>query len=130
YALIQPTTTANISPAALTLTAAPNTKPYDATTSAAAVPTVKGLLGSDTATGLSEAYTDPNPSAGKTLVVTRYTINDGNNGNNYVVSTVSHATGVITSLLPATRFQVTAPTTATSGSPISVTVSAIDQNNS
>jgi hypothetical protein len=44
-------TTANITPRALTLTAATNTKTYDGTTSATATPTVTGLQGSDSVTG-------------------------------------------------------------------------------
>ncbi len=43
YTLTQPATTANITPAPLTITAVTNTKVYDGTTSAAAIPTVSGL---------------------------------------------------------------------------------------
>ena len=50
------TTTANITPAPLTFTAVTNTKVYDGTTSAAAIPTVSGLKGSDTVTNLTETY--------------------------------------------------------------------------
>ena len=53
-------TTGVINPAALTITAATNTKTYDATTSAAAAPTVSGLQGTDTVTGLVETYLDAN----------------------------------------------------------------------
>src|SRR5262249_37188659 len=45
-------TTANITPAPLTITATTNTKTYDGTAGAGATPTVAGLLGSDTVTGL------------------------------------------------------------------------------
>ncbi|HEX5411297.1 MAG TPA: YDG domain-containing protein [Terriglobia bacterium] len=89
-------TTANITPASLTITAQTNTKAYDGNTSAAAVPIVTGLQGTDTVTGLVEAYTDPLPGSGKTLTVTAYTVNDGNGGNNYTVTTVDNHTGVIT----------------------------------
>ena len=41
YTLTQPTTTANITPAPLTVTAVTNTKVYDGTTTAAAIPTVR-----------------------------------------------------------------------------------------
>ena len=80
-----------ISPAAMTITATPNTKLYDGTTSAAAVPTVSGLQGSDTVTGLAEVYDTKDAGIGKTLSVSAYTINDGNTGGNYTVSTVVNA---------------------------------------
>ncbi len=98
YTLVNTTasTTANITPAALTLTAANNTKTYDSTTSASATPTVVGLQGSDTLTGLSESYDNKNAGTGKSLSVAGYTINDGDNGSNYTVTTVNNTTGVIT----------------------------------
>jgi hypothetical protein len=88
-------TTANIAPAPLTITATTNTKPYDGTTSAAAIPSVSGLHGSDTVTGLSETYESQNAGTGQTLSVASYMINDGNGGGNYTVITVDDTTGVI-----------------------------------
>jgi len=129
YTLTQPTATANITPAFLTITATPNTKVYDGTTSALAVPLVSGLVAGDTATGLSEAYTDPNPGTGKTLVVNGYTVNDGNNGNNYTVTTIPNIMGVITPLVVTYHFGVSAPVTATLGNPVTFTVAALDQHN-
>ncbi|HEX4949105.1 MAG TPA: YDG domain-containing protein [Blastocatellia bacterium] len=85
-----------ISQAPLTITAATNTKGYDGTTSAAATPTASGLKGTDMVTGASEAYDTPNVGTGKTLSVTGYTVNDGNGGNNYSVTTVPNTTGIIT----------------------------------
>ena len=82
-------------PAPLTITAKTNTKTYDASTSAASVPTVTGLLTGDTVTGLTEAYSDKNATSNKTLSVSGYTINDGNGGNNYAVTTVTNAFGQI-----------------------------------
>ena len=84
-----------IAAAPLTITAVTNTKTYDGNVSAAATPTVTGLVGGDTATGLTEAYANKNAGAGKALNVTGYTINDGNGGNNYSVSAVANATGVV-----------------------------------
>jgi hypothetical protein len=84
-----------IKKAVLTITAAPNTKTYDGTTSAAAIPTVNGLQGSDSVTGLSESYDNQNVGTGKTLSVSAYTVNDSNNGNNYTVNTVTGAAGII-----------------------------------
>jgi hypothetical protein len=89
-------TTGVINKASLTLTAVTNTKTYDATTSAAAIPTSSGLQGSDTVTGLTESYDTKNAGAGKTLSVNAgYTVNDGNTGGNYTVTTQTNTTGVI-----------------------------------
>src|SRR5256712_3180589 len=93
-------TTANanigtITAKALTITAQTNTKTYDSTTSAAAVPVVVGLVGSDTVTGKAETYDTANAGVGKTLSVSAYTVNDGNSGGNYTVTTVNDTTGVI-----------------------------------
>ncbi len=90
------TTAANITAAPLTLTAQTNTKVYDGTTSAAAVPIVTGLKGSDSVTNLTETYATATVGTGKTLNVSTYTVNDGNSGNNYVVGLVANNTGVIT----------------------------------
>jgi hypothetical protein len=84
-----------IAPAPLTITAAANTKSYDGTTNAATVPTVTGLQGFDTVTGLTETYDTKNVGTGKTLTVSTYTVNDGNAGANYTVSTVSSSAGEI-----------------------------------
>ncbi|MHB8286055.1 MAG: beta strand repeat-containing protein, partial [Caulobacteraceae bacterium] len=88
-----------ITPAALTLTAAANSKTYDGGVSAAAVPTVAGLVAGDTVTGLTEAYANKTVGSGKTLNVTGFTVNDGDGGGDYTVSTIASTAGVIT---PAT----------------------------
>jgi YDG domain len=85
-----------INKALLTIAAGTNTKTYDASTAAAATPALTGLIPGDTVTGMVEAYIDINAGAGKTLSVSTYVINDGNNGNNYLVTTMVAATGVIT----------------------------------
>ncbi|MEY4732897.1 MAG: Heme/hemopexin-binding protein precursor, partial [Pseudomonadota bacterium] len=90
------TTTANVTAKALTLAAVTDTKIYDGTTSSGATVTVTGLEGNDTAS-VSQAFTNKNVlgANGSTLQVNSgYTINDGNSGNNYSVST-STATGTI-----------------------------------
>ncbi len=84
-----------INKAALTVTSTTNTKTYDSTTTSSATPTVAGLKGADTVTGLAELYADANAGASKTLSVSAYTVNDGNSGNNYTVTTVSNTTGLI-----------------------------------
>ena len=73
-----------------------NTKIYDATTSAAALPLVSGVSTDDTVSGLAESYDNPNAGTGKTLSVSTFTINDGNGGGNYDVSRIARADGVIT----------------------------------
>jgi hypothetical protein len=88
-------TTGVITAKALTITAQTNSKTYDSTTSAAALPLVIGLVGTDTVTGQAETYTIANAGTGKTLTVSAYTVNDGNSGNNYTVSTVDDVTGAI-----------------------------------
>ena len=102
--------TANITAATLTINAAANSKTYDGTTSAAAIPTASGLQGSDSVTGLTETYDAKNVGTGKTLSVSAYTVNDGNSGNNYTVSTVANAAGVISR---ATLTITAAPNTKT-----------------
>src|SRR5438552_5973281 len=88
-------TTGVISAKALTITAQTNSKTYDSTTTAAAVPVVVGLVGCDTVTGKAETYDTANVGVGKTLSVSAYTVNDGNSGGNYTVTTVADVTGAI-----------------------------------
>jgi hypothetical protein len=96
YTVSTATSTAGvISKATLTITAATNTKIYDGTTSAAAIPTASGLQSSDTVTGLAETYDTKNVGSGKTINVSAYTVNDGNAGGNYTVSTVANTAGII-----------------------------------
>src|SRR5438046_8016037 len=80
---------------AVMITAQTNSKTYDSTTCAAAVPVVVGLVGSDTVTGKAETYDTANAGVGKTLSVSAYTVNEGNSGGNYTVTTVADTTGVI-----------------------------------
>ena len=63
---------------------------------AAVTPTVSGLIGNDTVINLAELYDTPNSGTSKTLSVNSYTINDGNAGNNYALTTTVSTTGVIT----------------------------------
>jgi len=84
-----------INPAALTITAAANTRTYDGTTNAAAVPTVVGLRGFDSVVNLAETYDTRNVGMGKALSVSAYTVNDGNAGANYTVNTVASSAGAI-----------------------------------
>src|SRR5205823_12440001 len=87
-------TTGVISAKALTITAQTNSKTYDSTTSAAAVPVVVGLVGSDTVTGKAETYDTANAGVGKTLSVSAYTVNDGNSEIGRAACRESEETGV------------------------------------
>jgi hypothetical protein len=117
-----------INPTGLTITAAANTKAYDGTTSAAAIPTVTGLQGNDTVTGLAEAYTDPSLGTGKTLNVTGYYICDGNEGANYAVSLVSNTTGAI--VTPTTTTVNSSEASAPYGDPVTFTATVTAQSGS
>ena len=85
----------SIGQAGLTITAATNTKTYDGTTVAGAMPTVNGLQGGDSVSGLVETCSDVNAGTGKTLYATDYTVNDSNGGSNYLVTFVANTTGEI-----------------------------------
>ena len=68
---------------ALTITAVTNTKTYDGTTSAAAMPTItSGSLATGDTANFIETYSSPNVGTGLTLTPSG-TVNDGNGGNNY-----------------------------------------------
>ena len=95
YSLANGSASGAITARTLTLTAQPNTKEYDGGISAAAVPIHGALQGSDTVTGMTEVYDNKNFGTGKTLAVSGYTVNDGNGGNNYSVTTVPNNAGVI-----------------------------------
>ena len=97
YTLTQPTTSANITPAALTISAVSDTKGYDGTLTSSETPAVGTLYGTDTVTGLVQAFQfkDVLGVGGSTLQVTGYQVNDGNGGADYTV-TLHTATGTIT----------------------------------
>lgn len=89
-------TTGSIGKASLTLTAVADTKGYDGTTASSAAPTIGGLQTGDTVSGLSQIFDSKNVGSGKTMTLAGYTVNDGNSGNNYNVSTATNAAGVVT----------------------------------
>ncbi len=97
YAVTTQNAAGTITPAALSITAQSDTKVYNGSTTASQTPTVGTLFGGDTVTNLTQAFASKNVlgTAGSTLVVATYTINDGNGGNNYTVTT-QNATGTIT----------------------------------
>jgi hypothetical protein len=70
-------------------------------------------MGSDTVSNLSQAYADPNPGNGKTLLVqSTYRIEDGQGGANYAVTLEPDRSGVIRSL-PVAVLPPAAPVTGT-----------------
>ena len=96
----KPESTGVITAEALTITAVPNTKIYDRTTAAAAVPTITlGSLGAGDTAIFSETYSTPNVGTGLTLTPGG-TVNDGNGGNNYTYKFVRISTGTIIAALP------------------------------
>ena len=106
YKITQPTGLyASITPASLMISAVSDTKVYDSTTKSDAIPSVSGLKGSDTVTDRSEVFDSPDVGS-RTLWVNSYTVNDGNNGHNYNVTTTT-APGVITSQNPIVEPPVT-----------------------
>ena len=89
------TTTANISPRALSLSAVTDTKTYDGTTSSSGLVAISGHQVGDTIT--ANQMFDSKHALGtgaSTLKVGTFTINDGNDGKNYSV-TQNTATGTI-----------------------------------
>ncbi len=84
----------SIAKANLTLTAGTDSKTYDATTTSSQTVTVSGLQGSDTVTGLSQSFDSKSAGNRRLGVNAGYTVNDGNSGGNYTVST-RNATGTI-----------------------------------
>ena len=92
-----------VSPTNLTVTAVPNTKTYDGTTTAAATPTLTagGIQTGDTAPAWTETYDTKDVGTGKTLTPAGVVI-DGNNGLNYNNTYAPVASGVINALTSAT----------------------------
>ncbi len=97
YTVTTQQTPGTITPAALTITATSDTKVYDGTTTSSKSPTHGSLYAGDTVTGLTQAFASKNAlgASGSTLIVTGYTINDGDGGNDYTV-TEHDASGTVT----------------------------------
>ncbi|MBI1174640.1 MAG: filamentous hemagglutinin N-terminal domain-containing protein [Sideroxydans sp.] len=94
-------TTANITPKAVTLTAPSVSKTYDGGLSYTATAgdlsaLAASLVGGDTVTAATLAYTDKNTGTGnKTVNLNAATISDGNGGGNYSVTFANNATSSI-----------------------------------
>ena len=98
YTIATASAAGTITPAALTLTSGNVVKTYDGTTSAAGNALVTGgtqLFSTDTISGGTFAFTDPNAGSNKSVTVGAVTVSDGNGGNNYSVTYVDNATSTI-----------------------------------
>ncbi|MGA7595226.1 MAG: MBG domain-containing protein, partial [Gallionella sp.] len=97
YNVTTNTATGTITPADLAINAVTDSKVYDGTTASAGTVSVGALFGSDSVTGTTQAFDskDVLGANSSTLNVTGYTVNDGNGGANYNVTT-NTATGTIT----------------------------------
>jgi hypothetical protein len=95
YALQNTTasTSATVTVAPLTISAVTDSKTYDGTTDSNKTPTVSGIQTGDSVTGLDQVFDSANAGS-RTLSVSAYTVNDGNSGNNYSVTT-NTASGTI-----------------------------------
>ena len=101
-----------VTAAAITVTAAIQTKTYDGTTAATAVPSITstaGLVGGDTAT-FSEVYGLKN--AGSETLIPTGTISDGNSGKNYSVTYTNIAGSISKLAITVTATSQTKATTA------------------
>jgi hypothetical protein len=100
YNVVQPTgLTANVSPAALTVSTNAVNKVYDSNTTApgaAAVVTTGSLFGTDALTGGTFAFVSKNVGNNVTVNVSGVSVNDGNGGNNYTVTNAPNNTSSIT----------------------------------
>ena len=119
------TTTETVTAMPITVTAAPDIKIYDGTSSASSVPTItSGSLVAGDTPAFSETFDTPSAGTGKTLTPAG-SVNDGNSGGNYQVTLVANTAGVITQTVD--HFVAAAdPATVTAGAPFLYTVTALD----
>ena len=128
YDITTDTAPGTITPASLIISAVTASKTYDGTTSSTATPTVGTLYGDDSVTGLAQAYESKNVlgANGSTLEVTTYTVNDGNDGDNYDITTdtapgtITPASLIISAVTASKTYDGTTSSTATTtvGTPL------------
>jgi filamentous hemagglutinin family protein len=113
YTVVTNTAAGTINPAALTLSAVTDAKTYDGTTGAGTtLPTATGLKGSDTVTDLTESFASRNALGTNNSALSvngGYVVNDGNNGNNYTVTTDTAAGTINPAPLTVTASDITKP---------------------
>ena len=105
----------------LTVTAVPNTKPYDGTISAAATPTITAgaIQVNDTAPVWTETYAFPNVGVSLTLTPAGL-VNDGNGGANYAYTYAPVNTGEI-DILGTTTLLTSVPNASLTGANVTFT---------
>lgn len=92
----QPTVgNANITPKPLTVTAVIDTITYDGTTVSTKTPAFSLVAGDVVATNPVQSFNNRNAGTGKLLTPSGLAINDGNNGNNYIINYLPQNIGVI-----------------------------------
>ena len=94
YTLTNPTVSAAITAKPITVTGVMNTKVYDGTTAAAAIPTNSGVIAGDTASFI-ETYNDKNFGLNNKTLTPSGIVTDGNSGGNYTYTFNSFTTGTI-----------------------------------
>jgi Big-like domain-containing protein len=90
------TAVGSISTLALTINAVTDNRPYNGYADSSATPQFVTLVGTDTGTAVQ--VFDSKNAGSRTLSVSSYTINDGNNGQNYGPVTKNTAAGSISTL--------------------------------
>jgi hypothetical protein len=85
-----------ITPAPLVVTAQPDNRVYNGTTSSSVAPVATGTTYDPVGTMATQLYDNRNAGTGKSLIASGLVMNDGNNGANYTVSYVNNTAGVIT----------------------------------
>ena len=116
-------TSVSVTPAPLAINAVSDTKTYDGTAVSSATPTVGTLYGTDSVTGATQAFASANVlgTGGSTLNVTTFTVNDGNSGHNYTVTSNTASGTINPAALTATGSQVYNGTTSFTGSNLTIT---------
>ncbi len=85
----------NITARPITVTAASDSKVYDATINSSATPVITGTLATGDTPNFTQTFDTATVGSGKTLTAAGI-VNDSNGGNNYAVTFVTDTTGEIT----------------------------------
>lgn len=95
YILTQPTATASITSANITVTAVTDTKAYDGNVDSTGTPTITdGALAIGDSATWTQTFDTKDAGTNKSLIPAG-TVNDGNSGNNYSITFINDTTGVI-----------------------------------
>lgn len=125
YSLTYVATTKTVNKAPLQIIAQPEVKVFDGTDTSVMVPVVRGLVGSDTVSNLSQSFSNSVVGLNKTINVKSYTVSDRNNGGNYQVNLIPSEAGVITAVPVVLAPPIMAPPLAVAPvAPIATVVAA------